>query len=129
MFIRSNKIIFLLGAGVSIPAGLKGIKTLTKLFEEGLEGRHKEAYDFIKARLETKYDYVDIEHILQQLNEFVYGTRETSYLFYGKPDDKLEGYQNEFFRLVNEIRVFLRETLEADFKINYLSGLELSGLE
>ncbi len=93
---------------MSIPAGLKGIKTLTKLFEEGLEGRHKEAYDFIKARLETKYDYVDIEHILQQLNEFVYGTRETSYLFYGKPDDKLEDYQNEFFRLVKEIRVFFR---------------------
>lgn len=116
--------IFLLGAGASIPAGLKGIKTLTTGFEELLKGRHQEAYNFIKATLESKYGYVDVEHILQQLNEFVYSTRETLYLFYGEPDDNLAEYQNEFSGLMRKIRVFFRETLETDVNINYLSGLE-----
>jgi len=37
--------LFLLGAGASIPAGLEGIDRLTELFENELDGESKEAYD------------------------------------------------------------------------------------
>jgi len=72
----------LLGAGVSIPAGLSDIGELTQTFESKLSDDLEKPYYFVKQILEKKWGKVDLEHILQQLNEFVIGTRETSTLFF-----------------------------------------------
>jgi hypothetical protein len=113
-----------LGAGASIPAGLEGIDRLTEMFEDHLKGEPKNAYDFIKEMLRKEYSKVDLEHILEQLNEFIVGPRETSHLFYSEKDERIDKYKQVFPDLMQQIKVFLREKLEVKYDVDYLIGLK-----
>lgn len=119
------KVVFLLGAGFSIPAGLLTIDKLTHSFEEEkLDDNFKEAYVYVKDVLKKKYTKVDIEHVLQQLNEFVIGQRETSYLFYGEQNGLLGKHSDKFLGLIDEIKLHFREKLEVKTNVDYLIGLK-----
>ena len=122
----NSEIIFLFGAGVSIPAGLPGIAKLTKDFENvQLSKELSEAYHYVKNILSAKTnEKVDLENILQSLTEFHSGPRETTHLFYQQPEQDLGKHQNQFPKLIKSIKNHLRKELEVPSSVDYLISLK-----
>lgn len=114
----------MLGAGASIPAGLSDINELTQTYESKLTDDLEEPYYFVKQTLEKKWQKVDLEHILTQLNEFVIGTRETSTLFYEQKKREVDVYRNIFPIIKVRIQKHFREQLEIEYTVDYLLGLK-----
>lgn len=122
----SPKVIFLFGAGASIPAGLPDIRQLTKSFEKKeLSKESREAYQYVKNVLSEKMGTeIDLEHILTTLTLFVTGSRETIHYFYKQPEEELSKHKNEFHELVKSIKSHLRDKLEVQTNSDYLLGLK-----
>jgi hypothetical protein len=125
-----SEIIFFLGAGASIPAGVSGVKGMVSKFIEKLERRQVKAIKDIVRILNRKNNDVDvdIELLLETIEKLENRKSDVMPLFYTKKNSTLREFEklevDTDVKLSTVLKQFVKEeTGQKDLNIDYLKGL------
>ncbi|MGC1930294.1 MAG: SIR2 family protein [Candidatus Nitrosopolaris sp.] len=134
--ILDPELIFLLGAGASIPARISGVQGMVNKFLQKLEGEHRNSYfettnDIRTLLSEWKIDQkevvIDIELLLETIERLENRHLDVVPLFYNQKKKVVETFENlELHRpkLSDIIKQFIKsETGKPDIQVDYLKGL------
>jgi len=127
--INNNEVIFFLGAGASVKAGVPVTRKFVEKFEERInrnENGKKEALTWILNILKSKKkpeDIIDVELLLETLHK-LNNMREDVLTKFSDPLNELKKHESALKELEKELRQFIREkTIVKEEKIVYLEPL------
>jgi hypothetical protein len=128
--------IFFLGAGASIPAGISGVEGMVTKFLERLQNENNNYYglalDLFNIlthwRKKNGKDIVDIELMLETIEKLENKDSDVMSLFYNKKNSILQKFEklhaNTDVKLSTILKQFVKaETGKTDLQIDYLTGL------
>jgi len=122
---KSSEVVFFLGAGASVAAGVPDTGSFVKEFRKSIQDTAKKAtIDKIITTLEkTEKDNIDVELLLEVLTKLNEKDREPLLQFYTDCKFILEEY-SEKQPLINDLKNFLKKrTIVSEEKIYYLKPL------
>jgi len=123
----SSEVVFFLGAGASVFAGVPDTYTFVKEFKDYLNENERKTIEFIESKLiewkksRGEYPRIDIELLMETLDKFTRKDDEALLQFYEIKKFLLEDYQSKISTLLDKIKNFVKQkTIVSEEKIKYL---------